>query len=77
MDLLDGDFLFFYTDGVVESFSPQGDLFGESRVCEYIRKHLEESSKNLIDGLFKELVAFRGDLEQYDDIAMVAIRLID
>lgn len=76
VDLLDGDLLFFYTDGVVESLSPQGDLFGESRVCEYIRKHLEESSKNLIDGLFKELVAFSGDLEQYDDIAMVAIRLI-
>ena len=76
VDLLDGDLLFFYTDGVVESLSPQGDLFGESRVCEYIREHLEESSKNLIDGLFKELVTFSGDLEQNDDIAMVAIRLI-
>ena len=66
-----GDSLFVYTDGVTEATDSQKQLFGEERLLEAVSK---TSGMNALDSLKKvrrQVGAFVGEGEQFDDITML------
>jgi len=71
--LAPGDFVLFYSDGLVEAHNPRYDMFGFPR----LKRLVEECDRDiaLIDFLLDELSTFTGPgWEQEDDVTLVALQ---
>jgi len=71
--LLPGDTLALYTDGVTECFNPAGEEFGETRLIEALRRHCNLRSPDLLGAIVDEVQRFSPD-EQYDDITLIVAK---
>lgn len=72
--LAEGEGVLLYTDGIVEAFSPDGDLFGEPRLLEAIQSDGFASSGSLLDVVETRLNDFVGTLPLSDDLTMLIVR---
>jgi serine phosphatase RsbU (regulator of sigma subunit) len=71
--LREGESVLLYSDGLVESHDPKGEMFGFPRLRELIAHHAEEGS--LGEYLLEELYTFVGEgWEQEDDITLLTLR---
>lgn len=71
-----GDSLLIYTDGVTEATDNHQQLFGEPRLLEAVRNCNDLDAPLLIKKVRATINLFVGDAEQFDDITMLAVRLI-
>jgi len=62
--------LFIATDGVVESFDTDNQMFGYERLTAL----LNDKSQNSIEQIVNALTEFRGNAEQDDDISILSLR---
>lgn len=74
IQLLPGDELFLYTDGVTEASNVDQALFGEMRLLEVLNSALEENAEARCWTVKRAIDAFVGDAEQFDDITMLSLR---
>src|SRR5258705_570420 len=51
-----GDVLVFYTDGVSEAVSPQGEQFGTKRIEESMAQRAAQSAKEILEGLVGDVL---------------------
>ncbi|MBR5116773.1 MAG: PP2C family protein-serine/threonine phosphatase [Lachnospiraceae bacterium] len=70
-ELKPGDSLFVYTDGVTESTDEDTNMFGEGRLLDALNRDPGLSPEKLLPGVKKEIDAFVGDAEPFDDITML------
>ena len=70
-ELLPGDSLFVYTDGVPEATNAQDELFGEERLLEALNEHPDASPEELLHNVRSAVDAFVGDAPQFDDLTMI------
>jgi serine phosphatase RsbU (regulator of sigma subunit) len=68
--------LFFGTDGVWETRSPSGEMFGKERLQNIIRAHAAEPSEKIIQAVTRAIREFRGSVPQHDDVTVVVIRFV-
>jgi serine phosphatase RsbU (regulator of sigma subunit) len=71
--LAPGDTLALYTDGITESFNPDGEEFGEERLVEVLRRNRALSSEALLNTVVDEVRQFSPH-EQHDDITLIIAR---
>lgn len=72
--LAKGDMIFLYTDGVTEAMDAKRELFSEERLREFFsRQNKSEPLETLLNNLQKEIKIHAGDVEQSDDITMLAL----
>jgi serine phosphatase RsbU (regulator of sigma subunit) len=65
--------MLFYTDGLIEAHSPQGEMFGTPRVRGLLSEH-PISGADLSTTLLEELYSFVGEgWEQEDDITLLTL----
>jgi sigma-B regulation protein RsbU (phosphoserine phosphatase) len=69
-----GDLLVAYTDGVVESASSDGELFGVDRLLAAVRQRWGAAPSVVIAGVTSALETFLGRRAPSDDITLVAAR---
>ena len=69
-----GELIFLYTDGIVEAFSPEGNLFGISPVLDVVRYHRCEPADNIIQAIFCAVDTF-SDQIRHDDMTAVIIKV--
>jgi phosphoserine phosphatase RsbU/P len=69
-----GDALIFYTDGVTEQFSPDGEIYGEERLLELLKSQNGQSIATILDNLHLSLIGFRGGDPPSDDVTLLALR---
>ncbi|MFZ5821209.1 MAG: PP2C family protein-serine/threonine phosphatase, partial [Chloroflexota bacterium] len=74
IELESGDCLLLYTDGLSESFSPGGELFGEERIIAALQSVQAESAERILQAIEDSLMAFVGDEVQADDLTMLLAR---
>ena len=75
--IVQGNTLFLYTDGLTEAMNAKNKMFGVERMKGIAQHQLsvgENSSKAIIDGLTEAVEAFVADAEQSDDLTMMAIK---
>lgn len=73
--LLPGETLLFYSDGLVEAHSPQRELFGFPRLAKLMQRH--PGGAELIPFLLNELIPFTGAAwEQEDDITLMTLQRV-
>jgi serine phosphatase RsbU (regulator of sigma subunit)/predicted enzyme related to lactoylglutathione lyase len=72
-EILAGDTLVLYTDGITESFNNVGDEFGEQRLIESLRRSRGLSSELLLSSIVKDVQHFSPH-EQHDDITLIVAK---
>jgi len=72
--LLPGDILALYTDGVTEAFNKEGEEFGERRLIEALRRNRERTSQALLAAIVEEVQRFSSRDEQHDDITLIVAK---
>lgn len=70
-----GDLVFFYTDGINEAFSPEGDQYGEERLLDLITRIRNQSAQEIADRVVKEVIDFSSTEIPQDDMTVVAFKV--
>ena len=73
VELLPGDCVLFYTDGVREAAGPLDEEFGMERMSETFRQAAPLGAEAVLFRMQEELRQFTGEGPQMDDITLVAI----
>lgn len=71
--LVPGDMMYFYTDGVSEADNPEKELYGKDRIYHSIQKHWNGNLQQMLSGIRQDLAVFADGAPQADDITMLAI----
>ncbi len=66
--------LFVYTDGVAEAQNEKEELFGTDRIEQSLNKFKDLSPQMLIESMERELEDYKGKMDQFDDITMLALK---
>ena len=74
IQLLPGDELFLYTDGVTEATNKCQEMFGDSRLVDALNSVFEETAESRCMTVKRAIDGFVGDAEQFDDITMLSVR---
>lgn len=70
-----GDQLVFYTDGVTETVNKDDEEFGEDRLKNLIKDHINLSAEKMIEKIIQEVKQFGSTEQQIDDITLVTIKV--
>jgi sigma-B regulation protein RsbU (phosphoserine phosphatase) len=69
-----GDILLFYTDGVTETMSLQGEQFGTERLAKLVESNPGLSAQELVSATRRAVYEFSNGQPLADDITIVALR---
>ena len=73
--LAPGDTLILYTDGMTDAQSPGGRFFGADRLRQAVCTSGTENAQEMCDLVFQEATAFQAGAEQFDDMALLVVKL--
>ena len=74
LQLHPGDFILFYTDGVIEAFNARGQDFGMERLQQVIIDHRYASAEEIMISLAKTVEEFIAPASQSDDITIMVVK---
>jgi sigma-B regulation protein RsbU (phosphoserine phosphatase) len=78
IDLIPGDRLVCYTDGVTEAMNRAGEDFGEERLYQMLdAMPPDTSAREIAERLFAELHAFLDGIEAQDDVTLLVLRVLE
>lgn len=75
INLVQGDVLFLYTDGVTEAINPQFEEFGQDRLAEVVQHSLNWSARELVQEVRQQLNEFTNVQPLVDDTTIVAYKI--
>jgi serine phosphatase RsbU (regulator of sigma subunit) len=75
LQLLPGDILLAFTDGISEAMNSARDEWGEDRMIAEAKAHVDLNAAELLLSLFRAADAFAAGASQHDDMTMVVLRL--
>jgi sigma-B regulation protein RsbU (phosphoserine phosphatase) len=73
--LEDGDFLVFFTDGIIEVEASDGSQFGIEGLRESVRSNLDQPIKSLLDAVVSDVYRFGDSTVLTDDACLIAAEL--
>jgi len=74
IDMAPGDLVLFYTDGVTEAVDGAGQQFDVERLRAAVAADPTAGAKQVLSGVVQALAEFTGDLPQFDDLTLVAVK---
>lgn len=77
IDIQTGDLIVLLSDGILETGSPDNELYGIERLCRFINTHHHNTPGKILDRLEKQLDRFRDTRELQDDLTCICIRIQD
>ena len=69
-----GQTLFLYTDGVPEATTADNEQFGPIRLVDALNQVQNANPQELVHYMLRTVDDFDGDVPQFDDITMLALR---
>ena len=69
-----GDRLVLYTDGIVETMSPDYEEFGDDRFFDVINKNAIQRSDIVTKQIVHAVTTFQSTAPQHDDLTLVTLR---
>lgn len=76
LELVRGDIVLFYTDGLIEAINHEGELFGVERVCRQLQATRHLPAESIIDVLYSMVSEYTGQKNFQDDISMVVLKIL-
>ena len=74
-ELAPGDFLLFFTDGVVEVENKAGSDFGIEGLRQSIRSNLDQPTESLLEAIIGDVYTFADSTILLDDACLVAAEM--
>ena len=74
-NIMPGQIIIMGTDGIWESRSSQGELFGKERFKNIIRDNAGRSSKDIVQAVIEKIDRFCHPLEKTDDVTLVVTKI--
>jgi phosphoserine phosphatase RsbU/P len=74
MKLESGDLLVCYTDGITEPENAYGEMFGEQRMIELVKKHQRQDPLFIIHAVMEAVKSWTGTPELQDDMTLLIAR---
>lgn len=74
VEMRPGDTLLAYSDGVTETWSPDGDEFGEDKLSDLALAKRELDAQGLLDAILQEIERFEAGAGATDDRTLVVLR---
>jgi sigma-B regulation protein RsbU (phosphoserine phosphatase) len=75
VQLQPGDRLFFFSDGIAETFGPGDEEFGQERIATALAKSRSEDLERSLDGLLDVLKRWNRGAPFTDDVSILAVEL--
>ncbi len=75
IDLLPGDRLVLYTDGVIDLSNRAAEYYGQARFRTALQTHSQKRLAELCASLFEDLERFRAGADPYDDITLLLVEI--
>lgn len=72
--LNEGDIVVFYTDGIIEAEDNRKNMFGIEKLADVVYENSKLNAEELKDKILSEILEFRKDYEQVDDITFVILK---
>ena len=76
INLSKGDVLVVFTDGVPEMRNRDDEFFGVERLKKVIFENSDKSALEICDVIVDEVMKFKGEAEQKDDITLLVVKKI-
>jgi sigma-B regulation protein RsbU (phosphoserine phosphatase) len=76
IELVCGDVLLFYTDGLTEACNQYGDMYGKERACSHLGKVTQLTAKEIIDSFYNEIFDFTGSRTLQDDASIIVLKIL-
>jgi serine phosphatase RsbU (regulator of sigma subunit) len=73
--LAPGDLVFLFTDGLVESWAPDGTQFEGERALTVVRANQHRTAQEIVAALFEAVRTFADQQPQLDDITAIVIKV--
>ena len=70
-----GDVFVLHSDGIYETRNAGGESYGIERLARFIREHATADAESLRDAIVQDVNAYRGAVEQDDDVTVVVARV--
>ena len=70
-----GQIIMMGTDGIWETQSPEGEMFGKERFKDIIRQHADQPAREIIQTVITAVDRFRHPLAKTDDITLVVTKI--
>jgi sigma-B regulation protein RsbU (phosphoserine phosphatase) len=71
-----GDAIVFFSDGIVDAVNEHEEMFGTERLIALVTSQLTNSAQRMVDAIYKELSAFQGGVERFDDETVVVLKVL-
>jgi sigma-B regulation protein RsbU (phosphoserine phosphatase) len=72
--VVDRQIIFMGTDGIWETRSPGGKMFGRQSLCKIIRDHAAAHATDIVQAVIDALDRFRGENDPEDDVTLVVAK---
>jgi sigma-B regulation protein RsbU (phosphoserine phosphatase) len=69
-----GDLLLCYTDGITEPENPYGEMFGEERLIDLVKKHSRRDDREILQIILEAVRSWTGSPELQDDMTLLLAR---
>ncbi|MFR7821101.1 SpoIIE family protein phosphatase [Candidatus Pseudoruminococcus sp.] len=75
-ELLPGDEIFLYTDGVTEAINSDKEFYGDARLEKYLNTLGDIEAEKICKNVKADIDSFVGDAPQFDDITMLCLKIM-
>lgn len=73
IQLMPGDSIYLYTDGVTEATDAMNELYGEERLLTVLNQNADAAPQEICETVKADVDAFVGEAPQFDDITMLCL----
>jgi len=72
--LVSGDVVVMYTDGIVEAMNDKDEMYGYEQFCEFIHGVKHKKADEIKEDILQEMRRFMGETPQYDDLTLIVVK---
>ena len=73
IEILPGDVVLLYTDGVTEAMNPKKEIYGMRRLMRIVQQNYKTSSEDIIHAIYSDILVFLDGAPLSDDLTLIVI----
>ena len=73
IQMMPGDAVFVYTDGIPEANNADGEFYGLERMESALNSHADRDPEGVLQGMREDVNSFTGEARQFDDMTMLCV----
>ncbi len=71
-----GDFIVFFSDGIVDAVNAEGEMFGDARLTAVLQGQSHATAAGTVEAILKAVSDFQSGVDHFDDETVVVLRVL-